>query len=44
MLLCGKGHEKYEIDAYGKHPFDEELVVREAIAKKEKLMYRGILP
>ena len=37
VLLCGKGHEKYEIDAHGKHPFDEELVVRRAIEKKHRI-------
>ncbi len=30
ILLLGKGHEKYEIDEYGRHPFDEEAVVRGA--------------
>ena len=30
ILLAGKGHEKYEITADGKHPFDEERIVREA--------------
>lgn len=29
ILLCGKGHETYEIDATGKHPFDERKVVRD---------------
>ncbi len=28
VLLAGKGHEKYEIDERGKHPFDEALIVR----------------
>lgn len=31
VLLAGKGHETYEIDAEGKHPFDEREIVREAI-------------
>ncbi len=31
ILLAGKGHEKYEITADGKHPFDEEQIVREAV-------------
>lgn len=31
ILLCGKGHETYEIDRTGKHPFDERLIVREAL-------------
>lgn len=30
ILLAGKGHEKYEITAEGKFPFDEETIVREA--------------
>ena len=37
VLLCGKGHEKYEIDANGKHPFDEEKIITDWIsAKKER--------
>lgn len=29
ILLAGKGHERYELDAAGRHPFDErEIVVR----------------
>ncbi len=31
ILLAGKGHEKYEIDRFGKKPFDEERIVREAM-------------
>ena len=31
ILLAGKGHEKYEIDAKGKHPFDERAIVQEAV-------------
>ena len=33
LLLAGKGHEKYEIDATGKHPFDEKAIVQAAAAK-----------
>lgn len=28
ILLAGKGHESYEIDATGKHPFDEKEIAR----------------
>ena len=31
ILLAGKGHEKYEIDRAGKHPFDEREIVRAAM-------------
>ncbi len=34
ILLLGKGHEKYEIDKYGRHPFDEEAVVHGACMKR----------
>ncbi len=30
ILLAGKGHEKYEIDATGKHPFDEKAIAAAA--------------
>ncbi|MBE6626306.1 MAG: UDP-N-acetylmuramoyl-L-alanyl-D-glutamate--2,6-diaminopimelate ligase [Ruminococcaceae bacterium] len=36
ILLLGKGHEKYEILFDGKHPFDEEAIVIEAV--KERFM------
>ncbi|MBR5253210.1 MAG: UDP-N-acetylmuramoyl-L-alanyl-D-glutamate--2,6-diaminopimelate ligase [Clostridia bacterium] len=36
ILLLGKGHEKYEILSDGKHPFDEEAIVIEAV--KERFM------
>lgn len=36
VLLCGKGHEKYEIDADGKHPFDEEKIVADWISAKKQ--------
>ncbi|MBE6560531.1 MAG: UDP-N-acetylmuramoyl-L-alanyl-D-glutamate--2,6-diaminopimelate ligase [Ruminococcaceae bacterium] len=32
LLFAGKGHEKYEINADGKHPFDEAELAREAYA------------
>ncbi len=31
ILLSGKGHETYEIDKYGRHPFDEKELVLAAI-------------
>lgn len=36
LLLLGKGHEKYEIDTYGKHYFSEKDIVSEAINDKNK--------
>ena len=32
LILAGKGHETYEIDAEGRHPFDERRIVKEAFA------------
>lgn len=29
LILAGKGHETYQIDAEGKHPFDEREIVRQ---------------
>ena len=34
ILLAGKGHEKYEIDTDGKHPFDERQIVLDALKKR----------
>lgn len=33
ILLAGKGHEKYEINQNGKHPFDEREIVAKALKK-----------
>ncbi len=33
IILAGKGHEKYEINETGRHPFDEEKIVKEAVAE-----------
>lgn len=34
ILLAGKGHEAYEIDAEGKHPFSEEAIVAKAMYRR----------
>ena len=46
ILLAGKGHERYEIDADGRHDFDERKIVRAAIAakNKEKDIIKGDTP
>ena len=36
LLFCGKGHEKYEINADGVHPFDEADEIRKAAAERQK--------
>ena len=36
ILLAGKGHEKYEIDSDGKHPFDEREIVSDALKKRSE--------
>ena len=36
ILLAGKGHEKYEINAEGQHPFDETKIVKEAFAERQR--------
>ena len=33
ILLAGKGHERYEIDSRGKHPFDEREIIRVSYSK-----------
>lgn len=33
VLLAGKGHEDYEIDSEGKHPFSERQIVFDTLAK-----------
>ncbi len=37
LLLCGKGHEHYQIDHNGKHPFMEEEIARDAYRKRKEL-------
>ena len=34
ILLCGKGHEDYETDSEGKHPFCEKDIAREAVRRR----------
>ena len=36
ILLCGKGHEEYEIDMSGKHPFSEKEIVAEALREYDR--------
>ena len=31
VILAGKGHERYEISADGRHPFDERMIAEEAL-------------
>lgn len=33
ILLAGKGHEEYEIDKDGKHPFSEKDIVKKAVQR-----------
>lgn len=37
ILIAGKGHEDYQIIGTEKHDFDDRVVAREAIEKKQKL-------
>lgn len=34
VMICGKGHEDYIIDATGKHPFDERAVILDEASRK----------
>lgn len=36
LLLLGKGHEQYEIDRGGKHPFSESAILRECAQRRAK--------
>ncbi len=35
LLFCGKGHEKYQIDKDGKHPFDEQELIKRKVVYYE---------
>ncbi len=37
LLFCGKGHENYEIDATGSHPFSEREEILRAAAQRSDL-------
>lgn len=37
VLILGKGHEKYQITANGKIPFDEKKIVQEFLKQDEKI-------
>lgn len=37
ILAAGKGHENYEIDASGKHPFSEKDIIRACLAERNDL-------
>jgi UDP-N-acetylmuramyl tripeptide synthase len=36
VLILGKGHEKYNIDKNGYHPFDERKIITEALNRRNK--------
>ena len=36
ILLCGKGHEEYETDGEGSHPFSEKEIVISALSNLDK--------
>jgi len=42
VLLCGKGHEKYELGLKGKREFDEDLIVRTSVG--DRLVREALSP
>lgn len=40
VLLAGKGHEAYEIDSTGRHPFDEREIVKHALERRDEINSR----
>ena len=40
ILLAGKGHEEYELNRFGKHPFSERRIVMDAFEEKKRRMMR----
>ena len=41
IALAGKGHERYEIDRFGRHPFDERQIVKETYEKYRYINFEG---
>ena len=41
IALAGKGHERYEIDSGGRHPFDEREIVKETYEKYRYINFEG---
>lgn len=41
IALAGKGHERYEIDRFGRHPFDERQIVKETYEKYRYINSEG---
>ena len=41
ILLAGKGHERYEIDRLGRHPFDEREIVKDTYEKYRYINFEG---
>ena len=41
IALAGKGHERYEIDRTGRHPFDEREIVKEIYEKYRYINFEG---
>ena len=40
VLLAGKGHEAYEIDSTGRHPFDEREIIKHALRRRDEISGR----